>query len=405
METNLINYEFEAYNSSGARVSGEIAANNPQEALDLLHNRGLLPHSLSPANRKKRPRRRLKKLRAQDLIVMTRQLATMQKAGLPLTQSLAALRRQSKHPGRTELLERIINDIEAGLSLSDALRLNPGVFSKLYISMVAAGEAGGILAEVLDRVANYLESSARLRRKVRSAMAYPIVVCIFAMLISVFLVTKIIPVFAEIFADSGQSLPLPTVLLLQLSDLVRGNFVSFLAIVLTVMLMLVMCKRTAFGTIIWDHSKLRFPVVGALVEKIVLTRFAQTCAALLRSGVPLLNTLGTVSHAVGNRIIESAVQKAALSIESGSDFATAMSQQGVFPDMMVEMVAAGEKTGNVVEMLQQISEYYEEQVDTALNGLTALIDPLLIAVLGTIVGTIVICMFLPLFKLSQVVQF
>jgi type IV pilus assembly protein PilC len=329
----------------------------------------------------------------------------MEKAGLPLVQALGALQRQDKKRGVSLLLGDIVHDIEAGLNFSEALRLYPSVFSKLYVSMVRAGEAGGIVPEVLDRLATYLEASLRLRRKVRSAMAYPLVVCMFAIIISLFLVTKIIPLFAEIFKDSNQQLPLPTTLLLRFSDLVRQNLLLAVIGVAVVALAGSMFKRTSTGTLLWDRFKLRIPIVGGLVQKVCLTRFSQTTAALLRSGVPILTTLQTVSQAVGNRVVESALLKCADMIEHGTDLAAAMEKHKVFPSMIVEMVSAGEKTGNVAEMLQQVSLYYEEQVETALNGLTALIEPLLIAFLGIIVGTIVVCMFLPLFKLSQVVQF
>jgi type IV pilus assembly protein PilC len=406
MEDRVTTFLYEARASDGRTSKGSITALNAEEALDKLWARSLLVVSLqSRPVTKPAPRDYGGRVSSEDLVIFTRQLATMEKAGLPLAKALGALQRQNKKGGVPKLLEFVIHDIESGMSFSEALMMNPRVFSKLYVNMVRAGEAGGIVPEVLERLAGFLEASLRLRRKIRSAMAYPAVVCLFSIAISIFLVTKIIPVFGEIFMESNAQLPAPTQLLLRFSDFVRHNLLAGVCGLVVAVVAFVMLKRTSFGALVWDNFKLRLPIVGGLVQKVALTRFAQTAAALLRSGVPILSALKTTSQAVGNCVVESALVDTAEMIEHGGDFASAISQHPIFPSMIVEMVAAGELTGNVAEMLQQVAGYYEEQVETALNGLTALIEPLLIAFLGTIIGTIVLCMFLPLFKLSQIVQF
>jgi len=326
-------------------------------------------------------------------------------AGLPLVQTLTALEEQTDSKSFKPILRHITEKVEQGDAFSQALAQHPKVFTKLFVSMVEAGETGGLLAEILDRVANYLEATARLKKKVKSAMSYPTIVCIIALGIALFLIVKVIPIFADIFKDFGAKLPMPTQVLIRISEIIRGYFILVTGAVGLLVFAVIKLKRTKRGTEFWDRLKLRLPVFGKLIHKIAMSRFARTFAALLRSGVPILETLRIVGQSSGNTMVEHAVEKTAASIERGDNLALALGQHKIFPPMLVRMVSAGEQTGKVDVMLEKISDFYDEEIEATLNGLTSLIEPLLIVFLGVVVGSIVICMFLPIFKLNEIVQF
>jgi type IV pilus assembly protein PilC len=254
-------------------------------------------------------------------------------------------------------------------------------------------------------LASYLESTARLKKKVKSAMSYPVIVCFIALSIALFLIVKVIPIFAGIYKDFGAALPAPTQILIDISDIIRSYFVFAIGSMVGLIFGFVKFKQTKRGMAIWDRAKLRMPVFGKLVHKIAISRFARTFAALLRSGVPILETLRIVGQSAGNTVVERAVERTAASIERGDNLAVALGQHPIFPPMLVRMVSAGEQTGKVDVMLEKISDFYDEEIEATLSGLTSLIEPLLIVFLGVVVGSIVICMFLPIFKLNQIVQF
>jgi type IV pilus assembly protein PilC len=236
-------------------------------------------------------------------------------------------------------------------------------------------------------------------------MAYPVIVCCIAILIALFLIIKVIPVFGDIYKDFGAKLPAPTQALITLSEVIRGNFIAAILIVAAVVFAFVKYKKTKQGAVVWDRTKLKMPVFGKLAHKIAMSRFARTFAALVRSGVPILETLRIVGQSAGNTIVEMAVEKTAASIERGDNISVALAQHAIFPPMMVRMVSAGEQTGKVDVMLEKLSDFYDEEVEATLSGLTSLIEPLLIVFLGVVVGSIVVCMFLPIFKLNEIVQF
>jgi type IV pilus assembly protein PilC len=318
---------------------------------------------------------------------------------------LTALEEQTDGKGFKPILRNVTEKVEAGEAFSVALSAHPKVFTKLFVSMVEAGETGGLLAEILDRVATYLEATSRLKKKVKSAMMYPLIVCFIAIGIALFLLIKVIPIFADIYKDFGAKLPGPTQALIEVSNILRAYFILFAAGVGALIFAFVKFKNTRRGAMIWDRVKLKFPVFGKLIHKIALARFSRTFAALLRSGVPILETLRIVGQSSGNTQVETAVEKTAVSIEKGENLAMAMGQHKIFSPMLVRMVAAGEQTGKVDVMLEKISDFYDEEIEATLSGLTSLIEPLLIVFLGVVVGTIVVCMFLPIFKLNQIVQF
>ena len=387
-------------------MSGEIEAADQTTAAALLMNRNLMVTSLRmSSSRKMSARKASGKVKSQDMVVFTRQLATMISAGLPLVQSLNALEEQTESKPFRVILTQIRERVEQGESFSQALANYPKVFTRLYVSMVEAGETGGLLAEILERVASYLESTARLKKKVKSAMSYPTIVCFVAISISLFLIMKIIPIFADIYKDFGAKLPTPTQVLINFSDLLRAYFLFFIIGTGAFVFLMVKLKQTRVGTETWDRLKLRLPVFGKLIHKISMSRFARTFAALLRSGVPILETLRIVGQSAGNTQVEAAVRETAIAIERGDNLAVAMGHHRIFSPMLVRMIAAGEQTGKVDTMLEKISDFYDEEIEATLSGLTALIEPLLIVFLGVVVGTIVICMFLPIFKLNEIVQF
>jgi len=399
-------FQYRARDPSGKPVSGKIEAIEQQGAAALLLDRNLLVVSLKPAvARKDRARRHQGKVKAQDLVVFTRQLATMMDAGLPLVQSLNALEEQTESKTFKPVLQQVTERVEQGDAFSQALAGHPGVFTKLYVSMVEAGETGGLLAEILDRVAAYLESTSRLKKKVKSAMSYPIIVCAVAVCISLFLIMKVIPIFGDIYKDFGGELPAPTQVLIHLSDIIRGYFLLVVGAIVLMIFSVAKLKRMRRGAEVWDRAKLRLPVFGKLIHKIAMSRFSRTFAALLRSGVPILETLRIVGQSAGNTLVERAVGQTASSIERGDTLALALGQHKIFPPMLVRMVSAGEQTGKVDVMLEKISDFYDEEIEATLSSLTSLIEPLLIVFLGVVVGSIVICMFLPIFKLNQIVQF
>lgn len=402
----MADFLYQARDDGGKHINGSVEAADQAAAAALLMDRGLMVISMkSGAVKRTRVKRKQGKIKSQDLVVFTRQLATMMDAGLPLVQTLNALEEQTENKLFKPVLHQITQRVEQGEAFSRALVEHPRIFTKLYVSMVEAGEMGGLLAEILDRLACYLESTARLKKKIKSAMAYPVIVCVIALLIALFLIVKIIPVFGDIYKDFGAQLPGPTQLLINISDIVRNYYLYVGAAVGALIFVFSKLKRTKRGAAIWDRAMLKMPVFGKLVHKIAMSRFARTFAALLRSGVPILETLRIVGQSAGNSVVERAVEQTASGIERGDNLAVAMGQHPIFPPMLVRMVSAGEQTGKVDVMLEKISDFYDEEIEATLSALTSLIEPLLIVVLGLVVGSIVVCMFLPIFKLNQIVQF
>lgn len=344
------------------------------------------------------------KIRAKELPVFSRMVAAMLDAGIPLVQTLAALEEQTQSKVFRQVIRGVRLKVEGGAEFSSALRDYPDVFDELYVSMMRAGEAGGMLAEIASRVAKYLESSAKVRRKVKAAMMYPTVVLCLALTIATGMITWLVPVFADIYKEFGANLPGPTQLLITLSNLIRHYSILVILVVGTCVFVFRKWKSSPKGAEAWDHFILKFPLLGELVSKIALARFASTFAQLIHSGVPILESLDIVSVAVGNRVYGKLIISAKHVVESGEQLSVEMSKHPEFPRVLVHMLSAGEKTGKMDEMLQRVSDFYEDEVETALAGLTATIEPLLMIVLGVIVGSIVLGMFMPLFKMTDILQ-
>ncbi len=403
----MITFSYQARDASGKIVSGIQDALNEDNAVTSLMSRGLMVLSLQQKAAAGRVRKKVWKVKETDLVLFTRQLSTMVEAGISLVQALTALYDQSD-PKRQKGLREVISDVttrvQGGETFNESIGKHPRVFDRLYVSMVKAGEHGGLLAEILDRLAGFLEASARLRKKVKSAMTYPTIVISIAFLITTFLIVKVVPVFGDIFADFGAKLPAPTQFLIDLSDFIRGQWYFLIAIIVGVFFGIRTFLRSKRGRQIWDKWKLKMPVFGPLAHKICMSRFARTFAQLIRSGVPILEVLDIVAGASGNHVIETSVKGVAEDVEKGDNLSVAMSKKPIFPPMMLRMVSAGEATGKIDTMLEKMADFWDEEIEAMLDALTSLIEPMLIVFLGVIVGGIVIAMFLPIFKLNEIVS-
>ena len=402
----MYTYAYQARDNHGKIIAGVQDALNEDNAITSLMSRGLMVLTISQKSAAKKTRKATS-VKETDLVLFTRQLATMIDAGIPLVGALTALY-ESADPKKQANLRTVIGDItgrvQGGDSFHQALMKHPTIFNRLYISMVKAGETGGLLAEILDRLAGFLEASARLRKKIKSAMTYPVAVISIAVLITVFLIVKVVPVFAEIFKDFGKPLPAPTQLLVDLSDFMRNDWYWLIGILAGVFFGLKYFLRTKQGHELWNRWQLKLPIFGPLVHKISMSRFARTFAQLIRSGVPILETLEIVGGSAGNTVIENSIKSVGADVEKGDNLSVALSKKTIFPPMMLRMVAAGESTGKIDEMLEKMADFWDEEIEATLSALTSLLEPILIVVLGVIVGGIVIALFLPIFQLSEVVS-
>ena len=388
---------------SGREIHSSVEAVTEQAAIHALLNRNLLVVSIREKVGKK-GQTSGGRVGLADLVVFTRQLATMIDAGLAMVQSLQALAEQTTNKAMRDVIKDICSRVESGDSFSEALQKHPKAFNRLYVCMVGAGEKGGLLAEILARLAVYLENAARLRKKVKSAMMYPVVVTVVAILITIFLLIKVVPVFGEIFKSFNSALPAPTQYLIDLSHFVQSYILLLLVAGGGAIYGWFYFVKTPAGRRFWDSYRIRLPVFGSIAHKICLARFTRTLASLVRSGVPILEVLQIVSQTVGNVVMEKAIKTAALDIERGESISAALGKHPVFPVMIIRMVTAGEQTGKIDSMLERIADFLDDEIETTLSGLTALIEPILIVFLGVVVGGMVICMFLPIFKMPEIVS-
>jgi type IV pilus assembly protein PilC len=402
----MMTFAYQARDGSGKTVSGVQEAINEENAVNTLMARGLLVLSI---RQKSVSARKLggSGVPETDLVLFTRQLATMIDAGLPLVSALTTLFEQSD-PRKQRALRGVVGELTArvqqGDSFAEALGRQPRAFNRLYVSMVKAGETGGLLAEILDRLASFLEASARLRKKVKSAMTYPVVVINIAIGITAFLMIKVVPVFGEIFAEFGADLPTPTKVLIGISEFTRAYWWVFLLGAVGGYLGFKAFVRSDQGAMAWDRTKLKLPVFGTLIHKICMTRFARTFAQLIRSGVPILEVMEIVGETAGNLVVAQSIKKVSADVERGDPLAASLARQQIFPPMLVRMVAAGESTGKIDTMLDKMAAFWDEEIEATLSALTSLIEPFLIVFLGVVVGGIVVAMFLPIFKLNDIVS-
>lgn len=356
------------------------------------------------AKKTKKKVRGSRKIRLKELPIYTRQLAAMLSSGMPLVQSIVALEEQTNNKQFKEVLAGVRTDVEGGAMYSDSLEHYPQVFDELYVNMMRAGETGGMLAETCDRVASFLEASNKLRSKVKSAMMYPTVVICVALIISTCLIVFIVPTFAKMFSGFGAELPKPTQLLLNISNFIRTYWYIVTAAAAGGIYSLRRWVQTEKGGYAMDKFRLHFPLLGKLARKIAITRFASTFSQLMSSGVPIIQAMSIVGVATGNKVIGKAILDARASVEQGKTISATLKSNKEFPSMLIHMLSAGEQTGKMEEMLSKLSEFYQEEVDAMLEGLTSMLEPLLMVVIGVMIGGIVLAMFMPIFKMSEVVM-
>lgn len=389
---------------SGREIRNTIEAPNEQEAVAALLGRNLLVVSIAEASTGKKAKPGSGTVPLLDLVMFTRQLATMIDAGIAIVGSLQTLADQTTNKTMKDVIRDVTSRVESGDNFSQALHRHPKVFDKMYVSMVDAGEKGGLLQEILERLATYLENSASLRKKVKSAMMYPTVVSCVAISITCFLIIRVVPVFGEIYDGFDAKLPAPTQFLINLSDFMKKWWFLAIAIVGVVGWSWFRFIETKKGLEFWDSIRIRMPIFGGIAHKICLARFARTFASLIRAGVPILEVLQITCNTCGHTGMEKAIKQASSDIEKGDGIATALGHHPIFPLMIVRMISAGEQTGRIDAMLEKVADFLDEEIDTTLGGLTSLIEPLLIVFLGVMVGGIVIAMFLPIFKMSEIIN-
>ena len=388
---------------TGREIRNLVDAASEQAAIAALLNRNLLVLSIQERVGKK-GKTKGGKVKLADLVVFTRQLATMVDAGIAIVQSLQALADQSPNKVMRDVIRDVCTRVESGESFSEALQKHPKTFNRLYVAMVGAGEKGGLLAEILARLATYLETTDRLRKKIKTAMMYPTAVTTVAICITIFLLVKVIPVFGEIYSSFGAKLPAPTQALIDVSHFLTHWLLLVIIVAVGTVYGWLHYIKTKNGREFWDARRIKLPVFGPIAHKICLARFTRTFASLVHSGVPILDVLQIVSQTVGNTVLEKAVKAAATDIERGEGISQALSKNPVFPSMITRMMTAGEQTGNIDTMLERVSDFLDEEIENALSGLMSLIEPLLIVGLGVVIGGMVICMYLPIFNLANIIN-
>jgi len=343
-------------------------------------------------------------IKLDDLVVFSRQMATLVAAGIPLIQSLDILGSQVDKEKFRMVLRRMHSDVQSGKSFSEAMQVHPKAFSALFIHMVRAGEMSGKLQEILDRVAHYFEKSSALQKKVKAAVMYPMAVSIMAFMITFFMLSFVIPKFATIFEGLGAKLPVPTQILIEISNYLAANWWWVLGIIGAGVFVFIQFTRSSFGRLAWDSFTLRMPIFGPIILKVAVSKFSRTLSTLVRSGVAILAALEIVSKTSGNARIEKVITDLMGSVKRGESIAGPLEKSEIFPSMVVRMIAIGEETGELEEMLTKIADFYDAQVDTAVSGLTSLIEPLIIAFLGVVIGGIVVALFLPILTLTQAIK-
>ncbi len=399
-------YAYNAINALGAESAGQITAPDVNSAREALRHKGLRPVALTEieaAGASGSSRR--KKVKGRSLQVFSRQFATMIDAGLSVVQSLVILEQQTDDNALAEVIRDVRSDVEGGMLLSQALARHPAAFDRLYISMVEAGEAAGILDTVLDRVAVQIEKEMKIKRRVKGAMVYPIVVLVFAVLVLIGMLLFLVPVFQKIFDDLGGDLPFLTKIVVAASDLVRGYWYILFPLMGGSVYGFMRWKKTPGGRQVWDRFKLHAPAgIGKVVLKVTMARFSRTLATLVGAGVDIIKALEISGTTAGNWVVESALADVRAKVHQGVPIAQPLLENPVFPPLVSQMVKVGEETGELEKMLDKIADFYEDEVDTSIASLTSIVEPLMMIGVGVIVGIIVIAMYLPMFKMLQLVQ-
>ncbi|OGW44728.1 MAG: pilus assembly protein PilC [Nitrospirae bacterium RBG_13_41_22] len=398
-------FQWSGKTTKGIVETGEITAKTKEEVIVQLRKRNITPTIITEKPTKVRRFGLGGKVKDKDLVVFTRQFATMIDAGLPLVQALEILSTQveNKNFGRT--IAQIKVDVESGSTYADALKKHPKIFTELYANMVAAGEAGGILDTILNRLAAYIEKAMKLKKKVKSAMVYPIVVTTVAVLVIAVIMIFVVPTFAKMFAQLGGVLPLPTRIVINMSNFIAGIAgLMVLGAIVAFVVFIVQFRKTEKGKHIIDKILLKLPIFGVLLQKVAVAKFTRTLGTLVSSGVPILDGLEITAKTSGNKVIEYAIMDVRKAVVAGKTLAEPITKAKVFPPMVTHMIAVGESTGALDSMLSKIADFYDDEVDAAVSNLTAMMEPMLMVFLGGAVGFIVIAMYLPIFKLITLIK-
>lgn len=400
-------FVWEGKTKDGAFRNGVMEAKSAEEVMQKLRNQAITPSKV----KKKSREIRLPKLPGmggvslKDLVVFTRQFSTMIDAGLPLVQCLEILGTQSENKTMKDILLQVKETVEGGATFAEALKKHPKVFDELYVNLVSAGEVGGILDTILNRLATYIEKNMKLRKKVKGAMVYPICIVIVAIVVLGVLLYYVIPVFEKMFEDFGakQALPGMTQSLIDLSQWMRNYWYVVVSVIVGVPTAIHFFKRWPKGRYLWDKTMLKMPIFGQLLRKVAVARFSRTLGTMVSSGVPILDALNIVAKSAGNKVVEEGILYSREKISEGKTMAEPLAESGVFPGMVVQMIAVGESTGALDQMLGKIADFYDEEVDVAVDALTSLMEPVMLVLLGGMVGYFLIAMYLPIFNLASVV--
>jgi type IV pilus assembly protein PilC len=402
-----VQYAYKVRDSGGKLIEGRVESESEAAVAVKLRSMGYLPLEIARANAGMRREIHLglpRRVRLKDLAVFCRQFATMVNAGLSLLRSLAILAEQAENAELRRLLRQVRQDVEVGMDLSAAFARHPAAFPPLLVNMVQAGEIGGFLDVAMRQIAENYEAEVRLRGKIKAAMTYPVVVFVMAILMCVGMLLFVVPVFKDMFAGLGGELPAPTRLLVMLSEGLRFGAPALLVVSVAALLAWRRYARTERVRAVVDPLKLRLPVFGNLFRKIALARFARNLSTLLTSGVPVLQSLDVVAETTGSVVVEQALRAAQETVRRGESLSSALGRHPVFPPIVVHMLSSGEETGAVDQMLRKISEFYDEEVEATTESLTSLIEPLMIAFLGVVVGSMIVALYLPIFKIFDLVQ-
>ena len=404
----MATFTFKAVDLTGVPARGELEAESKQSVTDQLRERGLIVLDINEEKTTLTSQdlfERFRRIKAQELTVMTRQLATMVASGMSILRAFHVLEDQTENDKLKQVLADVRSDIEAGVSMGDSLEKHPAVFNELYVAMTRTGESAGMLEEALERVADQMEKQDSLRRQVRAAMAYPMMIGIFALVVLLALVAFLIPVFEEVFADFNGELPFITKLSVGMSKALRGQWYLIIAGTVGLVIAFRKWKKSSWGRWQWDKIRLKIPAkIGDVIHKIALARWSRTFSGLIHAGVPLLQAIDITAKTAGNSHIEKAMEDVKLSVQRGGTIGEPLRQSNMFPTMVAHMVGVGEETGNLDGMLAKVADFYEDEVAAVIKALTSILEPVMIMLVGGIVGFIVISMYLPLFQLYDKIQ-
>jgi len=403
----MTSYAYTAINAQGMELRGEIEAADVNAAREQLHSKGLLPRELRNAGEaaKAQTGSRRKKVKPKALQIFARQFATMIESGLSIVQALVVLEQQTDDKVLAAVITEIRGEVESGLLLSQAMEKHPQVFGRLYVAMVEAGEAAGILDQVLDRVAVQIEKETKIKRRVKGAMIYPLVVLSFATVVLVGMLLFLVPIFVKVFADMGGELPALTKVVLTASNGLKAYwFIIFPAAGLGIW-GLRRWRRSESGRRVWDRFRLRIPMgIGAVVLKVTIARFSRTLSTLVAAGVDIITALEITQQTAGNSVIEEALADVRTKVQEGARFAEPLTENAIFPPMVSQMVKVGEETGELEKMLEKIADFYEDEVDASIQSLTSIVEPIMMLGVGLVVGVVIISMYLPMFKLLTLIK-